>query len=234
MPPLSAIAAFWSKLGEENGPAYASAYAETEIYTNTMPYAGAITVAPPFEGFFLCGIKIKLIERNKAEPTKAVKVNYINKRLDEPITWLHQRVMVGDADWTPTIYPIPCDVIRGTKLAIELEGAAGATVMVKFLYVSIQDLVSKHGWAFVDDRGGLQQFSMFTHESYWLSISQIHKLGASSFPVAPTPAIPSMRRLLAGFNEEQRLLEAPDSSLWGPVSLNVGANAPVSAISPLT
>lgn len=230
MPPLSAIATFWPKLGEESGPAYA----ETEIYTNTMPYTGAITVAPPFEGFFLCGIKIRLVERNKAEPTKAVKVNYINKRLDEQITWLHQRVMVGDADWTPTIYPIPCDVIRGTNLAIELEGATGATVMVKFLYVTMQDLVSKHGWAFVNDRGGLQQFCMFTHESYWLSISQIHKLGASSFPVAPTPAIPSMRRLLAGFNEEERLLEAPDSSLWGSVSLNVGASVPVSATSPLT
>jgi hypothetical protein len=159
-----------------------------------------------------------LVERGKTIKTSMVNVKYVNQRLEEPIQWLNQRLEVGSATWTPTLYPVPRDVIRGTKLAIEMEGVAeGTLVMVKCLYLELQDLVSKHGWAFVDDRGGLQQFAMYNHESYWLSISQFHKLGARHFPIAPTPAIPSMRRLLAGFQEEARMMEEPDTVLWNRV-----------------
>ena len=213
MPPLSSIAKYWANLNvAEPAP---SITAETEIYMNTMPYTGAITIPPPLEGFFLCGLRVLLVERGKATKTGVVNVKYVNQRLEESIPWLNQRVEVGAATWTPTLYPVPRDVIRGTKLAIEMEGVAeGTLVMVKCLYLELQDLVSKHGWAFVDDRGGLQQFALYSHESYWLSISQFHKLGATSFPIAPTPAIPSMRRLLGDFQEETRMMEAPDSDIW--------------------
>jgi hypothetical protein len=148
-------------------------------------------------------------------------VKYLNQRLDESIQWLNQRVEVGAPAWSPTMYPVPRDVIVGTKLAIELEGLkdpSNTIVMVKCLYIECPTLVSKSGWAFVDDRGILQQFGLFTHESYWLSISQFHKLSATQFPVAAARAIPSMRRLLAGFEEDAaRLLETPDSVLWAPV-----------------
>lgn len=216
MPPLSSVSSYWANLNVAN--AEPAAFTETEIYMNTMPYSGAIQIPPPLEGFFLCGLRVLLVERGKTTKTGVVNVKCVNQRLEEPIQWLNQRVEVGSATWTPTLYPIPRDVIRGTKLAIELEGVAeGTLVMVKCLYLELQDLVSKHGWAFVDDRGGLQQFALYSHESYWLSISQFHKLGATSFPIAPTPAIPSMRRLLAGFQEEERMMEAPDSDIWGRV-----------------
>jgi hypothetical protein len=191
---------------------------ETEIYTNTMPYTGSILIPPPLEGFFLCGLRITLVERGTATKTDVVNVKYINQRLEEPIQWLHHRVEVGSAKWTETMYPIPRDVIRGTKLAIELEGVAeGTLVMVKCLYLEIQDLVSKHGWAFIDDNGNLQQFALYTHESYWNSISQFHKLGVQHFPITPMPAVPSMRRLLEGFYDTVRVIEEPDSNIWGKV-----------------
>lgn len=218
MPPLIAVAASYSTLNQTVQEP--SSYAEAEVYTNTMPYTGPIEIPPPFEGYFLCGLRISLVERSKVEKTTAVRATYLNQRLEEPIQWLAQRVEVGAPTWTPTMYPVPRDVIKGTKLAIELEGlkdAKNTIVMVKCLYMNLSDLVSKHGWAFVDDRGGLQQFALFNHESYWLSISQFHKLGATSFPISPVPAIPSMRRLLTGFDEELRMLEKPDSLLWAPV-----------------
>ena len=217
MPPLSSVATYWANLNVTN--AEPAAYSETEIYMNTMPYTGSIAIPPPLEGFFLCGIRITLVERGKTTKTSVVNVKYVNQRLEEPIPWLNQRVEVGSPKWIPTMYPIPRDVIRGAKLAIEVEGVAvGTLVMVKCLYLEIQDLVSKHGWAFVDDRGGLQQFALFSHEAYWLSVSQFHKLGARHFPIAPAPAIPSMRRLLTGFDEEVRMLEGPDSVMWGHVA----------------
>ena len=216
MPPLSSVATYWANLNVVEPTT--SAYSETEIYMNTMPYTGPIAIPPPLEGFFFCALRITLVERGKSTKTSVVNVKYINQRLEEPIPWLNQRLEVGSPKWVPALYPIPRDVIRGTKLGIELEGvAAGTLVMVKCLYMELQDLVSKHGWAFVDDRGGLQQFALYSHESYWLSISQFHKLGATSFPIAPTPMIPSMRRLLTGFQEEARMLEGPDSVMWGPV-----------------
>ena len=218
MPSLSTLASYWSNLGE----ASPLAYAETEVYTNTAPYTGPIQIPPPFEGFFFCGLKVMMTERSKADRTSFIQVKYLNQRLDESIQWLNQRVEVGSTAWSPAMYPIPRDIIVGTKLAIELEGLkdpSNTIVMVKCLYVEIPTLVSKSGWAFVDDRGGLQQFGLFTHESYWLSISQFHKLNATEFPVSAATAIPSMRRLLTGFNAGQsQVLETPDSFVWGQVS----------------
>lgn len=217
MPSLSTLASYWSNLCEEKH----LAYAETEVYTNAAPYTGPIQIPPPFEGFFFCGIKVIISERGKADRTSFIQVKYLNQRLDESIQWLNQRVEVGAPSWSPAMYPMPRDVIVGTKLAIELEGLkdpSNTIVMVKCLYVEFPTLVSKSGWAFIDDRGGLQQFGLFTHESYWLSISQFHKLGATQFPVAAATAIPSMRRLLAGVEEDAaRTIETPDSVLWAPV-----------------
>jgi hypothetical protein len=179
-------------------------YSDTEIYTNTIQYSGPIEIPVPLEGFFLCGVRITLV-RSKTKQIGGL-VKYLNRRIDEEVPWLNQYTELDI--WTPTVYPIPRSVIQGTKLSIELDVAPGTLILVKFLYLELYDLTTTHGWAFVNDQGTLQQYSMFTHESYWLSISQFHKLGAQHFPRAPVPAIPTMRRLLAGGT--WRPLEKPD------------------------